>query len=113
MEKLRIEWNDRSKGSMELNVDKFFPCTADKATKVFKLVARWCSDETIAELKEYFYEQTKKIDGQIDEIKRVYPSTSVGSKEKKQCETDFKKLQTLLKKYNSNIKLLEKYTERK
>ena len=66
MEKLRIEWDDRSNGFMELNVDKFFPCTADKATKVFKLVARWCSDETIAELKEYLLTEQAEVKKMLD-----------------------------------------------
>ena len=93
MEKLRIEWNDRSKGFMELNVDKFFPCTADKATKVFKLVARWCSDETIAELKEYLLTEQAEVKKMLD---------------KPLLDEDIKHLQMLYKRYAANIKTLEK-----
>lgn len=98
MEKLRIEWNDHSKGFMELNVDNFFPCTADKATKVFKLVARWCSDETIAELKEYLLTEQAEVKKMLD---------------KPLLDEDIKHLQMLYKRYAANIKTLEKYTERK
>lgn len=71
MEVLRIEWHrtfdEHGEGYMELILDKFFPCTTEKANKTFKLV---------------------------------------GSYEKKKCETDFKRLQTVMKKYNRMVKLL-------
>lgn len=115
MEVLRIEWHrtvdEHSEGYMELILDKFFPCTAEKANKIFKLVGRWCSDETIAELENYFAKKIEIIEKQIAEIKHIYPSTSVSSYEKKKCETDFKRLQTLLKKYNRMVKLLHTYTD--
>ena len=98
MEKLRIEWDDHSHGYMELIVDKFFPCTVDKATKVFRLMAKWCSDETIAELKEHLLTEQA-------EVKKML--------EKPLLDEDVKQLQMLYKQYGSNIKLLQKYTERK
>lgn len=110
MEVLRIEWHrtldEYSEGYIELILDKFFPCNIEKVNKTFKLVRRWCSDETIAELDNYFAEKIEIIEKQIAEIKHIYPSTSVGSYKKKKCETDFKQLQMLLKKYNRIVKLL-------
>ena len=58
MEKFRIEWHDRTDGYLELIVDRFFPCIAEKSKKVFKLVAMYCSDEEIDELQAYL-EQKK------------------------------------------------------
>jgi hypothetical protein len=117
MEVLRIEWHrtfdEHDEGYMELILDKFFPCTIEKANKIFKLVGRWCSDETIAELENYFAEKIEIIEKQIAEIKHIYPSTSVGSYEKKKCETDFKQLQTVMKKYNRMVKLLHIHTQMK
>ncbi len=114
MEVLRIEWHrtfdEHGEGYMELLLDKFFPCTTEKANKIFKLVGRWCSDETIAELENYFAEKIEIIEKQIAEIKHIYPSTRVGSYKKKKCETDFKRLQTVMKKYNRMVKLLHTHT---
>lgn len=59
MDILRIEWNG-SKGFMEIYPDKFFPCTVEKAKKLFKLIDQWCSDETIAELDAYLHTQKDK-----------------------------------------------------
>ena len=110
MKILKIEWHrtfdEYGEGYMKLILDKFFPCTTEKANKVFGLVGEWCPDETIAELEGYFAEKIETIERQIAEIKHIYLSTSVGSYEKKKCETDFKRLQTLLKKYNRMVKLL-------
>lgn len=61
METLRIEWHrtfdNAGEGFMELNCDKFFPCIQKKAQKLFPLVRRWCSDEVIAELKQYLIDK--------------------------------------------------------
>lgn len=47
MERLRIEYET---GYMELDVEAFFPCVAQKARKIAALIKRYCSDETKAEL---------------------------------------------------------------
>lgn len=52
VEKLRIEWNDKTKGFMELNVNEFFPCTLKTAEKVFQLMVQYCP-EKFSELLEY------------------------------------------------------------
>lgn len=62
MEKFRIEWHDRTDGYLELIVDRFFPCIAEKSKKVFKLVAMYCSDEAIDELQAYL--EQKKADAE-------------------------------------------------
>lgn len=66
MEVLKIEWyqtfDNNSKGYMELKVDKFFPSTAKTATKVFHLVRRWCSDEQISELEQFFLQKVEESD---------------------------------------------------
>lgn len=110
MEILKIEWTT---GFMELYPDKFFPCTVDKAKQVFRLMGKWCSDETISELKEYFVDKITQINKEIDEIKKIYPNTKVDSKEKKDCEVKFKQLQTLVTKYDRMIRILQEQTERK
>lgn len=61
MEQFTIKWykthDDAGEGFMELNCDKFFPCIQAKASKLFPLVGRWCSDEAIAELEQYLIDK--------------------------------------------------------
>ena len=99
MEVLHVEWWGDSHGSMDIHLDSFFPSTIKKAKQLLKLIRTWCDDETIKSLREYFTRKIREIDVQIDKIKQVYPNTRVGSKEKKRCETDFKRLQRLKNKY--------------
>ena len=110
MEILKIEWTT---GFLEIYPDKFFPCTVDKAKQVFKLMGVWCSDETIMELRIYFIDKITQINKEINEIKKIYPNTRIGSKEKKNCEVRFKQLKTLVTKYDRMIKILQEQTERK
>lgn len=71
MDILRIEWNG-SKGFMEIYPDKFFPCTVEKAKKLFKLVDQWCSDETIAELYQYLQQEQIKAFEQMKSDVKAY-----------------------------------------
>lgn len=71
MDILRIEWNG-SKGFMEIYPDKFFPCTVEKAKKLFKLVDQWCSDETIAELYQYLQQEQIKASEQMESDVKAY-----------------------------------------
>ena len=93
MEKFRIEWHDRTDGYLELIVDRFFPCIAEKSKKVFKLVAMYCSDEAIDELQAYL--EQKKADAEWKRLAEV------------------RKQETLFKRYEANLKMLKKCTGRK
>ncbi len=99
MEILHIEWGYDSTGSMDILLDVFFPNTLSKAKQLLRLVRRWCPDDTQEELGEYFKEKILNIDAEINEIKKRYPNTRIGSREKKQCETEFKRLQREENKY--------------
>lgn len=115
MEVLKIEWHKASdcvsEGSMETILDNFFPCKVESAKKVFDLVARWCSEETILDLKEYFSQKITKVNEEINEIKKIYVNTKVGSKEKKDCEVKAKKLMTMVKNYERMLRLLNEKTK--
>lgn len=96
MEILEINWYT---GNMIIHLDTFFPNTIAKAKQLLHLVRQWCDDETKADLAEYFKGKILEIDAEIAKIKQIYPNTKSGSKEKKQCETKFKRLQRLENKY--------------
>lgn len=76
MEFLRIEWcktlDEPGEGYMEICPDKFFPCTVEKAKKLFKLVDQWCSDETIAELYQYLQQELIKSSKQMKSDIKAY-----------------------------------------
>lgn len=99
MEILHIEWGYNPTGSMDILLDAFFPCTITKAKQLLRLVRKWCPDDTQEELGDYFKGKILDINAQIAGIKKRYPNTKVGSAEKKQCETDFKRLQKEESKY--------------
>lgn len=115
MEVLRIEWHrtsdEHGEGYMELILDKFFPCTIKRQTKYSNLLEDGVLMKQSQNLKIILLKKIEIVEKQIAEIKHIYPSTSVGSYEKKKCETDFKRLQTVMKKYNRMVKLLHTHTD--
>ena len=87
MEKFRIEWHDRTDGYLELIVDRFFPCIAEKSKKVFKLVAMYCSDEAIDELQAYL--EQKKADAEWkgkELVSKYYDSPNPSIRKKRLAE---------------------------
>ncbi|PWM27782.1 MAG: hypothetical protein DBX36_00180 [Oscillospiraceae bacterium] len=112
MEKFRIEWHDRTDGYLELIVDRFFPCIAEKSKKVFKLVAMYCSDEAIDELQAYL--EQKKADAEWkgkELVSKYYDSPNPSIRKKRLAEV--RKQETLFKRYEANLKMLKKCTGRK
>lgn len=65
-------WDEPGEGFMELKCDAFFPCTQKKAQKLFPLVRRWCSDEVIAELKQYLIDKEAETLQLAKEYARKY-----------------------------------------
>lgn len=57
---------------MEIYPDKFFPCTIEKAKKLFKLIDQWCSDETIAELYQYLQQEQIRASEQMRSDVKAY-----------------------------------------
>lgn len=112
MDILRIEWNG-SKGFMEIYPDKFFPCTVEKAKKLFKLIDQWCSDETIADLDVYLHQEKEKALAQMKSDVKAY-----GDARQKRAKCSLynssRSLKTKVERYNRNIELLHTHTnERK
>ena len=109
MKVLNIEW---STGSMNLIVDEFFPCSVADAKIVFDLVGRWCSDETIEELKKYFDGKIKDISSEINRIEYVI-IPKVGDTTKVEELKRIRYFNSLMKKYIKMLELLQKCTQRK
>lgn len=52
-------------GYMDLRLDAFFPCTVDRAKKVFKLICQYCPQVDKDRLLHFLREKAKQCDAQI------------------------------------------------
>ena len=98
-------------GYMELKMDRFFPCTVNKANKLFSLFSKYASKEDKNRLITYLKELVQEYELQIEEnIAKAnkYPFTS---KEAKRYITKFKKAQTLKRRAIRNIEIFSKVEE--
>ncbi len=112
MKKFRIEWHEKTTdGYLELIVDRFFPCIAEKSKKIFKLVAMYCSNETIDELQEYLEQKKADTECKGKELVSKYHNSPNPSIRKKRL-AEVKKQETLFKRYAANLKMLKKCTGR-
>ena len=98
-------------GYMELKMDRFFPCTVNKANKLFGLFSKYASKEDknrlITYLKELVQEYDLQIEENVDKAK-LYPFTS---KEAKYYIAKFKKAKTLKRRAIRNIEIFSKGEE--
>lgn len=63
---LRISWCNDTHGSMEIILDKFFPCTKKKMKNLLKIVSRSVSPEkSILEIKEFLQFLLPQLDAQL------------------------------------------------
>lgn len=104
MEKLKIT---HSTGFLELNVDSFFPCTNDKAKKVFKLMQRWSEPEIIEELKVCLQEKADFWNKAMKTASENGCSYSPKFKGYKDYLKEFKSAQSIYNRCIRNIKCLE------
>lgn len=78
MNDLHIEWKpggwngEKTRGEMNIHMDKFFPCSLDKFKKLLKVVALdWEHEEAIREtLKSYFQNRIPKLPGEAEALRK-------------------------------------------
>jgi len=97
-------------GYLELNTEKFFPCTVEKGKKVFKLVREHCSEAQKQELlalllrKAKFYADTAlRLDSRLDD-----PALP----EKEYADT-FSQLKNARRQHERITRNIEQFTGRK
>lgn len=78
MEKLIIDYENESGGAchMEVNCDRFFPCTKRDAKMVFSLAVRNCTCETIHELKQHFVAAKEVCEEERKTYSKIYLESS-------------------------------------
>lgn len=116
MEILRIEWET---GYMALRVKAFFPCNLQKARKIAPLINRYCTEENRAALllelrgmAEFYQQEIQENKDTHEELRRHYASMGSMAKQEelkamKRCEIEIRKNETLKKRAERNINLIE------
>lgn len=116
MEILRIEWET---GYMELSVKAFFPCKVQDAKKIAPLINRYCTEEDraalLSELRgmaEFYQQEIQEDKDAHERLRRHYASMGSMAKPEelkamKCCEIRIKKNETLKKRVERNIDLIE------
>lgn len=92
-------------GYMELNLDKFFPCTLDKARKVFSLIHRYSSESDKDRLQAFLKEMEKEFETQMVEYAEKAMSYPSKSKEYSMYMSKFKEVRRFRQRIIRNIEL--------
>lgn len=100
--KLKIKYPT---GYMELNLDYFFPCTLDKARKVFSLIHRYSSEVDKDRLLAFLYGLESRYGAQMQEYAdkaMYYPEKT---EEYREYTSRFKEARRLRQRTSRNIEL--------
>lgn len=108
MEWLRIEYET---GYMELNIAAFFPCPIQKARKIAKLINRYCSDETRAELLSTLREMADGYKALCDMYRQKMEGLPEGASAYRHWRAQFGKTEVLRKRMERNIVMIDPGTE--
>lgn len=104
MERIHI---DHDSGYLDLNIEAFFPCSLQKARKVFKLINRCCPYGDRAALRAELLELAKGYEAMCQMYEDKISTLPPGSKEIKPWAAELRKTVTLRKRLRRNIDLLE------
>lgn len=92
-------------GSMELNLDYFFPCTLDKARKVFLLINEYSSDADKTRLLTFLQKLENKYAAQMRDYAEKAKSYPVNSSEFREYIAMFKDARRLRQRTVRNIEI--------
>lgn len=104
MEHLRIEHDS---GYLDLYVDAFFPCPLKKATKVFRLINRWCPQEARQELMAYLCDRAAVYQESINSGVKCLRTAAMTKSEEKALLRSIQEQRRLLRRLQRNMELLE------
>ncbi|MCD7752138.1 MAG: hypothetical protein LUI10_10440 [Lachnospiraceae bacterium] len=93
-------------GHMDIRVDRFFPCTVDRAKKVFKLICQYCSQEDKDKLLRFLTDKEKRYKSQAQALwSRIESCTDTA--ERKHLTAQYKEAVRLKDRLNRNIQIFE------
>jgi hypothetical protein len=93
-------------GYMELNLDCFFPCTRDKARKIFPLIHRYSSESDKHRLHTFLMRKANICSLQMQEFAKKAASHPLQSKECRELISRFKEARLFRQRTNMNIEML-------
>lgn len=108
--KLRITYHT---GYMELNLECFFPCTLDKASKVFSLIHRYSSETDKARLLAFLHGLERRYHARMQEYANKAMSHPEKSEEYREYTSRFKEARRLRQRSARNIELFNARRERR
>lgn len=94
-----------SSGYIELRMDRFFPCTINKAKKISRLIDKYSSEADKERLIAYLKNIAQKYTLQSKQYANKAISYPVASKEAKRYTTMFKEAKRLHKRAVRNIEI--------
>ena len=92
-------------GYMELNLDYFFPCTLDKARKVFPLINKHCSEADKKKLLNFLQGLENEYVARMEKWADKAISYTVNSNEYHEYTSRFKEARWLRQRTARNIEL--------
>lgn len=104
MERIFIQHNT---GYLDINIEAFFPCTVQKAKKVFALINRFCPYEDRAALMVELQELMAGYNGLCEMYQSKADALPEKSRERKHWLAQYRKTDALWKRMRRNIELLE------
>lgn len=63
-------------GHIDLKMDAFFPCTADRARKIFRLICQYCSQEDKDRLLRFLREKERRYQSQVRTFEQQIKSST-------------------------------------
>lgn len=102
MKKMKITYPT---GYMEINLDNFFPCTLDKARKVFSLIHRYSSESDKDRLHEFFVGKEGRFYSKMSIYADKASSYPENSKEHRDYLSKFKETRRLHQRIKRNREL--------
>lgn len=96
-------------GYMDIRLEKFFPCTMDKARKLFRLVRQYCPPEEKEKLMRYLLKLEKKYSSQIRTFTEKTETVTAKGKQR-EWNARLHEAQRVLDRTRRNMELLRDIT---
>lgn len=91
-------------GHMDIRMDGFFPCTVERAKKVFKLICQYCSQEEKDKLRRFLTDKEKRYQSQAQSLWNHIKSCTDAA-ERKSLISQYKAVIRLKERLNRNIQI--------
>ena len=106
-ESLKVLMVTYPSGYMRIHLDRFFPCTIDKARKVFTVIHRYATEIDKDRLQTFFLDQEKWYQAQMNRYADKASAYSESCKEHRDYLSKFKNAKQLHQRIRRNREIFE------